>query len=127
MPLRNWCPSIGSAFGGSWLSYESIEDYLVLHRMRANVPVTRDIFRQGLKVGSVTEVGPPIRAERSAGRNSFGFESADDRFVVHLTQPDGKRIQATTEHDRLLDQVVERSASAHTSNHLYGIAREACK
>jgi hypothetical protein len=27
--------------------------------------------RQGRKLGSVTEVGPPIRAGRSAGRKSF--------------------------------------------------------
>src|SRR5262249_20931780 len=43
--------------------------------------------------------------------NSFAFESTDDRFIVHLTQPDGTRIQATTEHGRFLDQVVERSVA----------------
>jgi hypothetical protein len=104
-------PSIGSGFGGTWLSGEIIDDYLVLHRIRASAPVTHDIFRQGRKVGSVTEVGPPIRTGRSAVRNSFAFESTDDRFVVHLTQPDGTRIQATTEHGRFLDQMVERSAA----------------
>jgi hypothetical protein len=104
-------PSIDSGFGGTWLSGEIIDDYLVLHRIRASAPVTHDIFRQGRKVGSVTEVGPPIRTGRSAVRNSFAFESTDDRFVVHLTQPDGTRIQATTEHGRFLDQVVERSAA----------------
>ena len=60
-------PSIGSGFGGTWLSGEIIDDYLILHRIRANAPVAHDIFRQGRKVGSVTEVGPPIRAGRSAG------------------------------------------------------------
>jgi len=104
-------PSIGSGFHGAWLSGEIIDDYLVLHRIRASAPVTHDIFRQGRKVGSVTEVGPPVGAERSAVRNSFAFESTDDRFVVHLTQPDGTRIQATTEHGRVLDQVVERSVA----------------
>ena len=104
-------PSIGSGFGGTWLSGEIIDDYLVLHRIRASAPVTHDIFRQGRKVGSVTEVGLPIRAGRSEGRNSFAFESTDDRFVVHLTQPDGTRIHATTEHGCFLDQVVERSAA----------------
>src|SRR5262249_23688838 len=94
-----------------WLSGEIIEDYLVLHRIQASAPVTHDIFRQGRKVGSVTEVGPPMRAGRSAGRNSFAFESGDSRVVVHLMQPCGTRIQATTEHGRLLDQVVERSAA----------------
>jgi len=103
-------PSIGSGFGGTWLSGEIIDDYLVLHRIRASAPVTHDIFRQGRKVGSVAEVGPPIRAGRSAGRNSFSFESTDDRFVVHLTQPDGTRIHAAMEHGHFLGQVVERSA-----------------
>src|SRR5258708_681128 len=46
-----------------------------------------------------------------AGRNSFAFESGDDRFVVRLTQPDGTRIRATTEHGRFFGQVVERSAA----------------
>jgi hypothetical protein len=53
----------------------------------------------------------PLRPGRPAGRNSFAFESTDDRFVVYLTQPNGTRIQATTEHGRFLDQVVERSAA----------------
>jgi hypothetical protein len=104
-------PSIGSGFDGTWLSGEIIDDYLILHRIRASAPVTHDIFRQGRKLGSVTEVGPPLRAGRSVGRNSFAFESTDDRFIVHLTQPDGTRIQATTEHGRFLDQMVERSAA----------------
>jgi hypothetical protein len=104
-------PSIGPGFGGTWLSGEIIDDYLILHRIRASAPVTHDIFRHGRKLGSVTEVGPPLRAGRSAGRNSFAFESTDDRFVVHLTQSDGTRIHATTEHGRFLDQVVERSAA----------------
>jgi hypothetical protein len=104
-------PSIGPGFGGTWLSGEIIDEYLILHRIRASAPVTHDIFRHGRKLGSVTEVGPPLRAGRSAGRNSFAFESTDDRFVVYLTQPDGTRIHATTEHGRFLDQVVERSAA----------------
>jgi hypothetical protein len=104
-------PSIGSGFGGTWLSGEIIDDYLILHRIRASAPIAHDIFRHGRKLGSVTEVGPPIRAGRSAGRNSFAFEFTGDRFIVHLTQPDGTRIQATTEHGRFLDQVVERSAA----------------
>jgi hypothetical protein len=36
---------------------------------------------------------------------------------VHLTQPDGTRIQATTEHGRFLDQVVERSAALPIAPH----------
>ena len=111
LPSDAAAPRIGSGFGGTWLSGEIIDDYLVLHRIRASAPVTHDIFRQGVKVGSVTEVGLPIRAG-SAVRNSFAFEAIDDRFVVHLTQPDGTRIQATTERGRFLDQVVERSVAA---------------
>jgi hypothetical protein len=38
-------PSIGPGFGGTWLSGEIIDDYLVLHRIRASAPVTHDIFR----------------------------------------------------------------------------------
>jgi hypothetical protein len=111
-------PSIGFGFGGTWLSGETMDDYLILHRIRASAPVTHDIFRQGRKLGSVTEVGPPIRAGRSAGRNSFTFESTDDRFIVRLTLPDGTRIQATTEHGRFLDQVVERSAAHPIPPHI---------
>jgi hypothetical protein len=36
---------------------------------------------------------------------------------VHLTQPDGTRIQATTEHGRFLDQVIERSAALSIPPH----------
>src|SRR6266849_4645993 len=104
-------PGFASGFGGTWLTGEIIDDYLVLHRIRATDPVTHEIFGDGRKVGSVTEVSPSIRTGRLAGRNSFAFESTDDRFIVHLTQPDGTRIRAITEHGRFLNQVVERSAA----------------
>lgn len=101
----------GPSFGGTWLTGEIVGDYLVLHRIRASGPVAHDIFYQGRKVGSVTEIGPVGRDSRSAGRNSFAFESTNDRFVVYLTQPDGTRIHATTEHGRFLGQTVERPAA----------------
>jgi hypothetical protein len=104
-------PGFASGFGGTWLTGEVVDDYLVLHRIRATEPVTHEIFRAGRKVGSVTEVGPSIRIGKLAGRNSFAFESSDDRFVVHLTQPDGTRIRATTEHGRFSGQVLERAAA----------------
>jgi hypothetical protein len=104
-------PSFGPGFGGTWLTGEIMGDYLVLHRIRATDPVTHAIFHEGRKVGSVTEVSPLIRTARLAGRNSFAFESTGDRFIVQLTQPDGTRIRATTEHGRFLSQVVERSAT----------------
>jgi hypothetical protein len=104
---------IGPGFGGTLLTGEVIDDYLVLHRTRASGPVAHEIFRDGRKVGAVTEVGPSspsVRIPRLTGRNSFTFESTDDRFVVHLTQPDGTRIHATTEHGHFSGQTVERSA-----------------
>jgi len=102
----------GSGFGGTWLTGETVGEYLVLHRIRAGAPVTHDIFHDGRKVGSVSEVGPPVRTGRLAGRNSFAFESTADRFVVRLTQPDGTRILAATEHGHSLGQVVaDRSAT----------------
>jgi hypothetical protein len=104
-------PGLGSGFTGTWLTGEIIGGYLVLHRIRANDPVVHDIFREGQKVGSVTEIGLPVRAERVAGRNSFTFERTGDRFVVHLRQPDGTTVHATTEQGRFMNQVVERSAS----------------
>jgi hypothetical protein len=104
-------PGLGSGFTGTWLTGEIIDGYLVLHRIRANDPVTHDVFRDGQRVGSVTEMGSPIGAGRLAGRNSFTFERTDDRFVVRLRQPDGMTIHATTEHGRFMNQVVERSAS----------------
>src|SRR5258708_2375487 len=106
-----WPPGFAPGFGGTWLTGEVIDDYLVLHRIRATDPVTHEIFREGRKVGSVTEISPSTRTGKLAGRNSFAFESGHDRFVVRLTPPDGTRIRATTEHGRFLSQVVERSAA----------------
>jgi hypothetical protein len=105
---------IGPGFGGTLLTGEIIDNYLVLHRTRATGPVAHEIFHDGRKVGAITEAGPLsplIRTARVAGRNSFTFESTDDRFVVHLTQADGTRIHATTEHGRFSGQTVERSAA----------------
>jgi hypothetical protein len=102
---------MGPGFGGTLLTGEIVDDYLVLHRARASGPVTHEIFHEGHKVGVVTEVDSSDRARRSPGRNSFAFESSDDRFVVHLTQPDGTRIHATTEHGRFSGQVIERVAA----------------
>jgi hypothetical protein len=104
-------PGFGPRFGGTWLTGEIVGDYLVLHRSRASAPVTHEIFYQGRRVGSVTEVPSSSRDVRPAGRNSFAFESTGDRFVVRLTQPDGTRIQAVAEHGRFLGQTVERPAA----------------
>lgn len=102
---------IGPGFSGTLLTGEVIDNYLVLHRARTNEPVMHEIFHAGQRAGSITEVAPLTPGARSAGRNSFAFESADDRFVVHLTQPDGTTIRATTEHGHFSSQVVERSAA----------------
>jgi len=96
-------------FGGTLLTGEISDGYLILHRTRATGPVTHEIFRDGREVGSVTEVGSPVGVGRSPG--AFAFESIGDRFVVHLTQPDGTRIRATTEHGQFSGQVVERTAA----------------
>ena len=83
---------VAPSFGGTLLSAEVNDGYLVLHRTRAGDPVMHDIFRDGEKVGSVSEV---VSAGSKPGRNSFVFESTGDRFIVHLTQPDGTKIRAT--------------------------------
>jgi len=108
----NWSASMGSGFGGTLLTGDIVDNYLILHRIRASSPVTHEIYHEGHKVGAVTEVSSSASAAKSAGRNAFAFEGADDRFVVHLTQPDGTKIRATTEHGRLSDQVVERAGLA---------------
>jgi hypothetical protein len=101
---------IAPVFGGTLLSAEANGGYLILHRIRTSDPVTHDIFRDGEKVGSVTEAGLP--AGSKPGRNSFIFEAIGDRFVVHLTQPDGTKIHATSQLGHLSSQVVERVAAA---------------
>ncbi len=101
---------MGAGFGGTWLTGEVISGYLVLHRLRAGEPVTHEIFQEGRKVGVVTEL-PSTGIARPAARNSFAFESSGDRFVVHLTQPDGTRIQSTSEAGRFLGQAIERTAA----------------
>ncbi|HSV21547.1 MAG TPA: hypothetical protein VLJ17_00805 [Xanthobacteraceae bacterium] len=103
---------LGPGFGGTWLTGEILDNYLILHRTRASGPVMHEVFHEGHKVGVVTEVSSSVGAARSPGRNSFVFESTDDRFVVHLTQSDGTRIHATTERGRFSGQVVERVAAA---------------
>jgi hypothetical protein len=108
---------VAPSFGGTLLSAEVNDGYLVLHRTRAGDPVMHDIFRDGEKVGSVSEV---VSAGSKPGRNSFVFESTADRFIVHLTQPDGTKIRATSEHGRFSGQVVERVAVAPTE----GVAKK---
>jgi hypothetical protein len=103
--------SMGPGFSGTWLAAEVVDGYLVLHRIRATGPVIHEIFNEGQKVGSVTEIDSSGGAGRLLGRNSFAFESTDDRFVVHLTQADGTRIRSTTEHGRFAGQMVERVAA----------------
>ncbi len=105
-------PGIGPGFAGTWLAGEMVGDYLVLHRIRAGEPVTHEIYHEGRKVGLVTEVASATGTARPAARTSFAFESSGDRFTVHKTQPDGTRIQATTQGDRFLGQVVERATAA---------------
>ena len=104
-------PGVRPGFGGTLLSAEAAGPYLVLHRRRASGPVAHDVFRDGEKVGTVVEV-PAVRAGTASGRNLFAFEAAGDRFIVHLTQPDGTKIRATSVHGELSDTVVEAAAAA---------------
>jgi len=106
-----WLTIMGTDFGGTLLTGEIVDKYLVLHRIRASGPVTHDIYYEGHKVGSVSEVSASAGTTRLSGPNLFAFESTDDRFIVHLTQPDGTRIRATTEHGQFSGQVVERAAA----------------
>ena len=106
-----WLTSMGTDFGGTFLTGEIVDKYLVLHRIRASGPVTHDIYHEGHKVGAVSEVSASAGTTRLSGPNLFAFESTDDRFIVHLTQPDGTRIRATTEHGQFSGQVVERAAA----------------
>src|SRR5215831_17134134 len=53
-------PGLGPGFGGTLLSGEIVGDYLVLNRTRASGPVAHEIFHEGHKVGSVTEVGSSV-------------------------------------------------------------------
>ena len=107
--LANSPPGVAPGFGGTQLTAEIQDGYLILHRIPASGPVTHEVFRDGAKVGVVTEVSSTVG--RSPGQNVFAFESGDDRFVVYLTQPNGMRIRATTEHGRFSSQVVERAAA----------------
>jgi hypothetical protein len=101
-------------FAGSALSAEVSDGYLILHRIRTGAPVTHEIFRDGEKVGAVTEAAPAT-GSKAPGRNLFAFEATDGRFVVHLTQPDGTKIHAAWQHGQLSDQVVEPAAAAPRS------------
>jgi Tfp pilus assembly protein PilF len=107
--LANLPPGVAPGFGGTQLTAEIQDGYLILHRIRASGSVTHEVFRDGAKVGVVTEVSSTVG--RSPGQNVFAFESGDDRFVVYLTQPDGMRIRATTERGQFSGQVVERAAA----------------
>jgi hypothetical protein len=97
-------------FGGVLLSAEISDGYLVLRRTRTDGPVAYDIFRDGEKVGAVTTVRTSNSAA-SPGRSSFVFETAGDRFIVHLTQPDGTKIHATSVHGQLSNQAVEPASA----------------
>jgi len=54
-------PGFASGFGGTWLTGEVVDDYLVLHRIRATDPVTHEISARAGKSGL-----SPKSAHRSA-------------------------------------------------------------
>jgi hypothetical protein len=109
-------------------------NYFILHRARADKSTIHEIFLGGESIGNVAEVASrdggrtapdaPAGHSPSAGnmgrtiapasvrRSAFSIESADDLLVVHLFQPDGTRIRATSRSGGPLEQVIERPGDA---------------
>jgi hypothetical protein len=109
-PATGRASPVAASFGGVLLSAEMSDGYLILHRTRAEGPVTHDIFRDGEKIATLSDA----RAA-APGRNSFAFETAGDRFIVHMTQPDGTRVRATSTRGQMSEQVIEPVAAARPS------------
>ncbi len=123
-----------SEFAGTVLSGEMSGNYFILHRARADRSTIHEIFLGGESIGNVAEAAstaggrtaPDAQAGHSpsAGnmgrtiapasvrRSAFSIESAGDLLVVHLVQPDGTRIRATSRSGGPLEQVIERRGDA---------------
>ena len=113
---------------GTVLSGEVSEKYFILHRVRGNRSTTHEIFFDGESIGQVAEDFAPALAgeppgpgnESRDGKNlpavrrgsAFSFESVGDTLVVHIVQPDGTTIRATSRNGGRLEQVTERRALA---------------
>jgi hypothetical protein len=113
---------------GTILSGEVSGKYFILHRARGNRSTIHEIFFDGESIGQVAENAapalmgePPSTGNESRGDtnppvvargSAFSFESAGDVLVVHIVQPDGTTIRATSRNGGRLEQAVERSAVA---------------
>jgi hypothetical protein len=113
---------------GTVLSGEVSGKYFILHRTRGNRSTIHEIFFDGESIGQVAEDLAPALAgeppgpgnERRDGKNpptvgrgsAFSFESVADALVVHIVQPDGTTIRATSRNGGRLEQVIERRAVA---------------
>ena len=118
----------GLETAGTVLSGEVSGKYFILHRTRGNRSTIHEIFFEGESIGQVAEVAapPPVGEllgpgnESRDGKNTatvtrgsaFSFESAGDALVVHIVQPDGTTIRATSRNGGRLEQVIERRAAA---------------
>lgn len=113
---------------GTVLSGEVSGKYFILHRTRGNRSTIHEIFFDGESIGQVAEDFAPAMAgeppgtgnESRDGKNlpairrgsAFSFESVVDALVVHIVQPDGTTIRATSRNGGRLEQVIERRAVA---------------
>jgi hypothetical protein len=113
---------------GTILSGEVSGKYFILHRARGNRSTVHEIFFDGESIGQVAEDAapalmgePPSTGNESRGGtnpptvtrgSAFSFKSAGDALVVHIVQPDGTTIRATSRNGGRLEQAVESSAVA---------------
>jgi hypothetical protein len=113
---------------GTILSGEVSGKYFILHRARGNRSTIHEIFFDGESIGQVAENAapalmgePPSTGNESRGGtnppavargSAFSFRSAGDVLVVHIVQPDGTTIRATSRNGGRLEQAVEHSAAA---------------
>ena len=125
---------ISSEFAGTVLSGEMSGNYFILHRARADRSTIHEIFLGGESIGNVAEVAStdggrtapvaPAGRSPSAGnmsraiapasvrRSALSIETASDLLVVHLVQPDGTQIRATSRSGGPFEQVIERRGDA---------------
>jgi hypothetical protein len=113
---------------GTILSGEVSGKYFILHRVRGNRSTIHEIFFDGESIGQVAENAapalmgePPSTGNESRGSknpptvtrgSAFSFKSAGDVLVVHIVQPDGTTIRATSRNGGRLEQSVESNVVA---------------
>jgi hypothetical protein len=117
-----------SQFEGSILSGEMSGNYFILHRAHADGSVNHEIFLGGESIGSLLEsfavaarpgsLGNVSRtmATASTKPSTFFVERAGEDLVVHVVQPDGTRIRATSRNGGPIEQIIEARAGAVTTS-----------